>query len=113
MAEAEALGAGKGYAAPLDVVLDEENVVQPDLLFIRRERLHIVTEDNIQGAPYLVVEILSESSARRDMETKRRRYAEFGVAHSWVADPATRRIFRFHLEGGLSVEDPVVAPEDT
>ena len=57
-------GLGKVYFAPFDVVLSDTDTVQPDLLFVSKERLHIITPDNVQGAPDLVAEIRSPSTAR-------------------------------------------------
>jgi Uma2 family endonuclease len=78
---------GEVFAAPFDVVLSDENVVQPDLLFVSAARAAIVTEDNIQGAPDIVVEILSESSRKKDEVIKRKLYERFGVQEYWVVDP--------------------------
>ncbi|MCL0034527.1 Uma2 family endonuclease [Dehalococcoidia bacterium] len=83
---------GEVRYAPLDVVLSEENVLQPDILFVSRERLNIITERNIQGAPDLVVEILSPATAQRDKELKQKLYARFGVQEYWLADPIARTI---------------------
>ena len=85
-------GLGKIYLAPLDILLSEVNVLQPDLLFISRERLGIITDKNIQGAPDLVVEILSPATAQRDKELKQKLYAKFGVREYWIADPNTKTI---------------------
>ncbi len=73
-------------SAPFDVVLSDTDVVQPDLLFVSRERLHIITEDNIQGAPDLAVEILSPSTSARDRGYKRDLYAKHGVKEYWQVD---------------------------
>jgi Uma2 family endonuclease len=54
---------GEVFDAPYDVYLDDENVVQPDILFISKDRLNIIGEKNIQGAPDLVIEIISENTA--------------------------------------------------
>lgn len=78
---------GVVYFAPCDVVLSEQDVVQPDLLYISEARAHIVTDKNIQGAPDLVVEIVSESSRRLDELTKRKFYERFGVEEYWIVDP--------------------------
>ncbi len=51
---------GEVFYAPCDVYLDDENIVQPDILFVSGERLNIIGEKNIQGAPDLVIEIISE-----------------------------------------------------
>ena len=73
--------------APMDVVLSETNVVQPDILFISNERREIITPANISGAPDLVVEILSPSTAERDRELKLRLYSRYGVREYWIVDP--------------------------
>ena len=80
-------GLGHVFFAPTDVVLSYNNVVQPDLLFVSREREHIITRANIQGAPDLAVEIRSPSTAERDLTVKRRLYAEHGVKEYWLVDP--------------------------
>ena len=78
---------GSVFSAPTDVVLSDTNVVQPDLLFVSREREHIITRANIQGAPDLAVEIRSPSTAERDLTVKRRLYAEHGVKEYWAGRP--------------------------
>ena len=83
---------GRVYFAPFDVVLSDTDVVQPDLLFVSRERLHIITEDNIQGAPDLAVEILSPSTSARDRGYKRDLYAKHGVKEYWQVDTDAKRI---------------------
>ena len=79
-------------SAPFDVVLSDTDVVQPDLLFVSRERLHIITENNIQGAPDLAVEILSPSTSARDRGYKRDLYAKHGVKEYWQVDTDAKRI---------------------
>ena len=83
---------GKIFYAPCDVYLDNENVLQPDILFIAKERLNIIGEKNIQGAPDLVIEILSESSAYRDMVKKKKLYEQFGVKEYWIIDPEEKTV---------------------
>ena len=83
---AEDSGLGWVYFAPLDVVLTEHNVVQPDLLFISRERRHIITAANVQGAPDLVVEILSPSIRKRHWTPKLELYERHGVKEMWLID---------------------------
>ncbi len=71
-------------AAPMDVLLAPTSVVQPDLLFISKERLGIITEANIQGSPGLVVEVLSPLTAAIDRGGKMALYARYGVPHYWI-----------------------------
>lgn len=73
--------------APMDVYLDDFNIVQPDILFISRKRNNIITENYIKGAPDLVVEILSESSLQKDRIDKKELYERFGVKEYWIVDP--------------------------
>ena len=83
----EERGLGQIYFVPFDVVLSDTEVVQSDLLFVSQERSHIITQANVQGAPDLVVEILSPSTANRDWTRKRDMYARHGVMELWVVDP--------------------------
>ena len=91
---------GRVFSAPTDVVLSDTVVVQPDLLFISNERAHIITEQNIQGAPDLVVEILSPSTANRDWTTKRELYARHGVKELWMVDPDAKIAWVMLLRDG-------------
>ncbi|MDO8141240.1 MAG: Uma2 family endonuclease [Candidatus Brocadiales bacterium] len=89
---------GEVFDAPCDVYLDNENVVQPDILFISKDRLDIIGEKNIQGAPNLVVEIISENSVYRDMVQKKRLYARFNVKEYWIVIPEEEEIEVYILE---------------
>lgn len=94
----ERTGLGLVLLAPMDVVLDDRNVLQPDLLFVRAERTGIV-RDRVHGPPDLVVEVLSPSTTRRDREVKRRLYARFGVPACWIVDPEARSLEALGLRG--------------
>ena len=83
---------GEARFAPLDVVLSDEDVVQPDILFISKEHSHIITERNVQGAPDLLIEILSPSTAERDWGLKRKLYAKYGVKEYWIVDPENKSV---------------------
>ena len=89
----EERGLGEVFDAPIDVVLSDVNVLQPDLLFVSTEQEHIITPENIRGAPDLVVEILSPSTASRDWRDKHDLYAEHGVREYWVVDPDAQRVW--------------------
>jgi len=78
---------GEILEAPCDVVLSDENVVQPDILFVRKERAGIIGENNLQAAPDIMIEILSEGTRRKDLEVKRKIYAGFGAPEYWIVDP--------------------------
>jgi Uma2 family endonuclease len=78
---------GQAYLSPLDTVFSPWDVVEPDLLFVAADQLDILTEPNIQGAPALVVEILSPSTRRRDMGIKRQLFDRGGVREYWIVDP--------------------------
>jgi len=83
---------GRVVIAPCDVVLSRYDVVQPDVFFVRAERLSIIGEKNIQGAPDLVIEVLSPSTEERDRQMKAKLYARSGVRELWIVDPAAKTI---------------------
>jgi Uma2 family endonuclease len=83
---------GSVRCAPFDVVFPDHEVFQPDILFVSNERRDIITEANIQGAPDLVVEILSPSTARYDRGHKQDIYAREGVREYWIVNPATETV---------------------
>jgi Uma2 family endonuclease len=87
---AEKPGLGEVYIAPFDVIFDEFNALQPDLLFVRKERVSIVTDANVRGAPDLVIEVLSPSNRSFDRERKLQVYARAGVMEVWYLEPAER-----------------------
>lgn len=90
---------GECFTAPVDVLLSPIDVVQPDLLFVATEHLDRLTEANLQGAPDLAVEIVSESTRDRDELTKRHLYARHGVTEYWLIDPANESVTVYRLEG--------------
>jgi Uma2 family endonuclease len=93
VAHVKANGLGEVCVSPVDVVLDEAAalVVQPDIIFIARDRLHIV-RDRVWGAPDLVVEVLSRGTARRDRTIKLGWYRQYGVGECWLIDGPSRSI---------------------
>ena len=85
-------GLGTVVTAPTDVVLSDTDVVQPDVLFVSSQRSHVLTRENVRGAPDLVVEILSPATAERDRRVKRDLYAQHSVKEYWMVDPDARTI---------------------
>ena len=72
--------------APTDVILDDNNTIQPDILFISKKNRFKIQTDGVHGAPDLVVEIISPSSIERDREIKKDLYEKFGVKEYWLVD---------------------------
>ncbi len=95
----DARSLGKVYVAPLDTILDKYTVVQPDILFIGSERLAEIAKDWIEGAPDLVVEVLSPSTMDKDRRRKLAVYSQFGVQEYWIVDPESRMIEVFERTG--------------
>jgi Uma2 family endonuclease len=83
---------GRVFLAPLDVLMSEYDVVEPDLLFVAGDQRSILTEANVQGAPALVVEVLSPGTRRRDQGIKRKLFDEKGVREYWLVDPKHCRV---------------------
>jgi len=79
---------GEVFIAPFDVLLSNFDIVVPDLVYVSRERAHLITSKNLQGAADLVIEILSPSTRRRDERLKRDLYERVGVEEYWLVDPA-------------------------
>jgi Uma2 family endonuclease len=82
------------------VVLDEQNTVQPDLVYVSTERSEIIQRRAIFGVPDLLVELVSPSSVRRDRYDKKELYARFGVREYWIGDPANRSLEVLTLKAG-------------
>ena len=97
---------GVAFVAPMDVTLFEHSVVQPDVVYVSPGRRGIL-HDRIEGAPDLVVEVLSPSTTRRDRGDKMRLYASSGVSEYWVVDPMARQVeFLVNEDGRFVVELP-------
>ena len=87
--------------SPLDVYLSDGDVLQPDIVFISNDRLHIIHSDGLHGAPDLVIEVLSPGTQRIDRTLKRERYEKFGVGEYWLADPIAKTIAVFRARNGV------------
>jgi len=88
----ERQGKGKVFFAPLDVYLAESETYQPDVIFISEARSKIIGEKKIEGAPDIVMEILSPSTAYYDLRHKKYIYCKSGVKEYWIIDPIERVI---------------------
>jgi Uma2 family endonuclease len=83
---------GRVFVSPIDLALSMVDVVQPDILFVARDRAHIIAKKNIVGIPNLIVEILSPSSTTRDQREKLKLYQRYGLPEYWIVDPETKRV---------------------
>ena len=108
---------GELFCSPTDVVLSETDVVQPDILFVSRQRNKILKPECVQGAPDLVVEILSPSTAELDRTTKLELYAYHGVKEYWIVDPEAKTVMvllrgqnRFEVAGTYGKGHTLVSP---
>src|SRR5438552_5972781 len=88
---------GEVFIAPLDVFLTDINIYQPDVVFVSNRRRSMITEHGIEGAPDLVVEILSPGTARFDKGSKRKSYGRTGVKELWRVDPVARLVHVYDL----------------
>ena len=88
---------GKVYAAPFDVTLTDLNVFQPDVCYFSKSRYTSLTEQGADGAPDLVIEILSPGSEKHDLGVKKEIYTRTGVEEFWSVDPVKRTITVYQL----------------
>ena len=90
---------GTTRVAPYDVFLDRQNAFQPDIIFISKEQLHLIDKDGFYGAPDLVIEILSPTTAKYDLEEKKDVYERYGVKEYWIVDPADNSVIGYSQTG--------------
>lgn len=91
------LGIGK-CVNTVDTYLDENNAVQPDILFIATENLGMIQNGKVRGVPDLIIEILSPGNRDYDLELKKDRYEAAGVKEYFAIDQKTKEVFGFRLE---------------
>jgi len=103
---------GQVYVAPLDVYLDESNVVQPDVFWVSDENTACIPVEGTHytGAPDLCVEVLSPSTLRRDRTVKFLLYEQFGVREYWMIDPETATLEVWVLDGGKYTRQGIYGP---
>lgn len=83
---------GEVFFSPIDLYIDESNVLQPDLLYLPEESLHYITERGIEGPPSVVVEVISPSNVFTDRNRKKKIYLDLKVNEYWIIDPANKTI---------------------
>lgn len=92
--------AGHLFYAPFDVIFSRWDVVEPDLIFVAADQLDILTNANVQGAPAMVIEILSPGTRRRDLGIKRDLFERGGVREYWVVDPKIEDVAVYRQDAG-------------
>jgi len=95
---------GKCIIAPLDVFFDDRNALQPDIVFITNQNMHIVKDGKVKGAPDLIVEVLSPGNKKHDTERKKPIYEKHGVREYFIIDPRTADVFAYYLVDGKYVK---------
>jgi Uma2 family endonuclease len=103
-------GLGEMLHAPIDVILADTTVVQPDLVYLEPTCAHLVSDRGMEGPPTLVIEILSPSTTTIDRSRKRRLYADLGIPYYWLVDPESRT-GRYALLARGSGAGPVALPQ--
>ena len=101
-----ATGRGQLFLSPLDCIMTNITVVEPDLVYVDDSRRGLVSARAVEGAPTLAVEVLSPSTAHIDRRRKMALYAKHDVTWYWIVDPDARTIDVYRLQGdayGLDV----------
>lgn len=101
-------GGGRVFIAPLDVLLSEHDIVEPDVVYVATDRLDIVKEKHLVGAPSLLIEVVSDS--RTDRVRKRALYARAGVPEYWIADPDADWVETYRLQDGVYGKPAIAVP---
>ena len=91
---------GKVLPGPIDLYFEETETFIPDIIFISRERNHIIGEEKTEGAPDIVFEVLSPSTAYYDLRPKKDVYAKHGVKEYWIVDPMEKSVEVHEEENG-------------
>jgi Uma2 family endonuclease len=97
---------GKVIVAPMDVYFGWKNVYQPDILFLSNDRMNLVQDGKIKGAPDLIIEVLSPGTEAYDKKEKKEIYEQFGVKEYWLVDPGSKKTTGYLLKDGFYVETP-------
>ncbi len=91
---------GSVRIAPYDVYFSKQNILQPDILFIKKENLHKIKSNGLFGSPDLIVEVLSPSTSHLDLDEKKSIYERYGVQEYFIVDPNSKSVTSFYLVDG-------------
>jgi Uma2 family endonuclease len=105
-------GIGRVFLSPLDVVFTVHDVVEPDLVFVASDQTDILTEANIQGAPAIVIEILSKSTRSRDERIKKELFDRGGVREYWIVDPDRSQVTVYRRENNTLEDRSILSAAD-
>jgi Uma2 family endonuclease len=105
-------GVGDVFGSPVDAVFTKWDVVVPDLVFVAADQRHILTDPNIQGAPALVVEVLSPGTKKRDLGIKKALFDRKGVREYWIVDPKASTITIHRRAADGSFPNVALLPND-
>jgi Uma2 family endonuclease len=103
---------GRAAGAPIDVVLADDRIVQPDVIFIKTDRFANIGPKNIQGPPHIVVEVLSDGTRRHDEIQKRKLYESSGVDEYWVVDPEIEMVKLYRAKDRVYTKAAEINTED-
>ncbi len=90
---------GELRISPYDVHFSKENILQPDLLFIKNENLNKINENGLNGAPDMIIEVLSPATSLLDFEEKKLIYERFGVQEYFIVDPNSKSVYAWFFNG--------------
>jgi len=103
-------GNGEVFQARIDVLLSEHDIVEPDIIVIKSERASIVGEKNVQGAPNIVIEVLSEETRHVDEVKKRQLYERSGVEEYWIVESVIEQVWINRGGASERVEETITSP---
>jgi Uma2 family endonuclease len=93
-------GEGEIFYAPVDVFLSEWDIVEPDLVIIKKDNMSIIHEKYIKGPPDLIIEILSPATKDNDLRLKKHLYEKYGVTEYWIVDPEINNVQQYIVKDG-------------
>ena len=105
-------GTGEVFGTPVDTVFTQWDVVEPDVVFVAADQQTILTEPNIQGAPALVVEVLSPGTKKRDLGIKKELFDRGGVREYWIIDPKANTVIIYRRTADRSFPMVQSLPND-